>query len=190
MPTGYPSQIKIINGVLMKFCCGPAHRGGKWIPITEFRTRYTLRTHPENLGAPRPHCKWCESARVGSERYVDVAKVRWIFIELQDRLGKRETARRLGRSVNWLWKFNHGRHLRMRADTVRRGIQLLREVRATNEVRHRDSIIHGAAARGRKEKVPQERKDFYASQSKKQNAIDSKRGAKTKAQREREAASL
>jgi hypothetical protein len=39
-------------------------------------------------------------------------------------------------------------------------IEVLRQCRVDEEVRHKDSIRHGAAKRGRKERVPTTRKDY------------------------------
>jgi len=44
--------------------------------------------------------------------------------------------------------------------TMIRLITVLRDARAKEEVRHKDSIRHGAAKRGRQERVPTKRKDF------------------------------
>jgi hypothetical protein len=40
-------------------------------------------------------------------------------------------------------------------------MEALREMRANNEVRHKHSIRHGAAARGHKERPVRDQKDLY-----------------------------
>lgn len=70
----------------------------------------------------------------------------------------------------------------MRRSTARRAILALAEVRANGTVRHKDSIHHGAALRGRTEKVPITRQDFYRSQGDNDNELRRKSRSREKTQ--------
>lgn len=142
-----------INGVQHKLCKGPLHRKGSWVCVDDYFKR------PD--GFPRPHCKACESFHRGSERMIPAKKyLPWIE-HIIDRLGIIETARRLEISQQSLWRITNGKSTKLKRRTVRKIVALHIELRKTREVRHRDSIRHGAAQRGRPEKPIKYKKDLY-----------------------------
>lgn len=95
---------------------------------------------------------------------VPYIRVRFAVTELVNRLGVAEASRQIGvtQQVMWGWRNRNARHIHRR--TAVKIFLALREVRAQNLVRHRDSIRHGAKARGRSEKVPRTKGDFYKRQ--------------------------
>jgi hypothetical protein len=101
--------------------------------------------------------KWDSRRKNGG--YVPKARVDFIFMELQRRLGKAEAARRMGVNKSFWTTYDERKYFVK--DTVRRAMAVLAEARANNEVRHKDSIHEGAYLRGFTEKVPETRKDYY-----------------------------
>jgi len=104
---------------------------------------------------------------------VPVAKVRPYFIEGVSRVGFIEFCRRTGladRTVtNALRGLANGRPYSVQKRIVRKVMLEVISMRRKNEVRHRDSIRHGAKQRGREEKVPSARRDFYRPQGDDEN---------------------
>lgn len=150
--------LKYINNILHKKCNGPLHQG-KFIPTTEF---YAHKTPRHDRGLFRSRCKSCEMrARGYGGKMVPRHDVDFIFVELTRRLGKAETARRCGISTSCLRGVLLGKFTHVRYRIVERGIKTLKEVRDNDEIRHRDSIINGAAMRGLPEKQVRTAKDYY-----------------------------
>jgi len=114
-------------------------------------------------GRPRAQCKDCENFHHFGyrNRMVKAERVRFAVEELVRRLGVAETNRRLGRSQQWLWQFRNGRMDHVQKRTAVAIFTTLWAVRQAGEVRHRDSIFHGAAMRGHEERVPRHKNDFY-----------------------------
>jgi hypothetical protein len=147
------------QGVKEKLCNGPLHKEeGKWLTLDNY---FIFKKGPHK-GKPENYCIICSRVSRGRDPhsgYIKVSEVRWIFMELQRRLGKTETVRRLNLSTSFWGRLE--RQTYFKKVTVRRAVELLLEVRANREVRHKKSIRHGAAARGHKEKIPTEPRDFY-----------------------------
>lgn len=146
---------KTIRGIEHKLCTGPLHREGKFVKITDFWLR--------GNGRLRPQCKACEVSYLNSEPLVPMQRIRFALDECIFRIGKAETARRLGvkgtRISEWIRKPpNHQKFIKRRF--ARALITLLHELRRDEIARHRDSIRHGSAVRGRKEKTPKGKHDF------------------------------
>lgn len=145
---------------LQKKCTGRLHPpGGVWLPMTAF---FIMKKGPR-AGKPIPQCKLCERMRRGGDMprgWVYSAQVWWIFTELERRIGRMETCRRLDMSLNLWYRHDLGHVTKHRLSTVAKAMRLLREVRAAGEVRHRDSIRHGAAARGRTERQVRGERDY------------------------------
>lgn len=93
--------------------------------------------------------------------WVPLARVRPFLIELVNRLGREEAARRMGRTPRWLWYVEHEKIRSVQRDTARRILMTLRECRSHDEVRHRKSIAHGAYLRGREEREVTNVKQLY-----------------------------
>jgi hypothetical protein len=150
--------IQFIGGIAHKKCNGPLHLG-KFIPVTEF---YEHKSPATDRGIYRPRCKRCEIRQRGySGSLVKLSKVHFIFEELVNRIGRAETARRMGISSSNLTKIIGQRHTYVRHKNVTKAMRLLTEIRKTSEVRHRDSIINGSTRRGLPEKAITSRKDYY-----------------------------
>lgn len=71
-------------------------------------------------------------------------------------MGKAETARRVGVSISFFYRHRHGHYRKVRMRIAISAVRVLQECRKNGEVRNRRSIIHGAAARGREEKLVNE----------------------------------
>lgn len=147
-------RIKRINGIQHKVCRGPNHpEGGAWVPLRDFY--YHRGTHRN--GKPFSRCINCENIprlKNGPRRYsglVSISRIRWIFRELERRLGKMETARRLGSSYNLFYRLGKNRYIQKQ--TVARAISLLRELREQDYFRSPQSIHRGAHLRGEEEKI-------------------------------------
>lgn len=137
-----------------KRCNGPLHKG-KYIPLSEFWVHKT----GVREGKPFSQCKHCKNfRRYGDTEHglIPYTRVKFIFDELHNRLGKAETARRLGTSLSFSYRHSHGQHKTVRMKTVANAIKVLKKARADREVRHKKSIRHGSAIRGRKERTVNE----------------------------------
>lgn len=150
----------------MKLCKGPLHEeNGEWLPAT---SEYFY-VRKEGLSfSLYSVCKRCrrfkenkDKSRGGNVGYVPYVRMAFVFIELERRIGRAETARRLGWKKGRLAKVMAGKQEYLERATAYKVIQLLRYVRSRNEVRHRKDIRYGTAARGIKETlVPKELGDF------------------------------
>jgi hypothetical protein len=159
---GKPIETRIIDGIEYRECLSPHHIGERWLPFHKFY----LRQSGGRKGRPYPNCKACHnfvrSGRQPNTGYVHVSQVRWIIRELENRLGRIEAIRRTGIGVQtWYNWVVYGKYTKMRRSTAAKLVITLNEVRANNEVRHRDSIKRGATRRGVPEKIPTKRNHFY-----------------------------
>lgn len=150
------AEYRTIDGVLHKLCRGPLHPNGRFIPVSDYFVR------PERKGRWRSRCIDCEFARKGYERNIFVTQmwVNWLD-EIVSRVGVREGCRRMGLSPAWYRWFKRTKPKTMRKRTARKIVNTLRELRSQDIVRHRDSIHHGSAQRGHREKVPNHPRDYY-----------------------------
>lgn len=163
---GKQYEIRSVNGVDHKLCRGPLHsEGGAWLPVANFKKR------GDGSGRLRGNCGRCEHYwRYGKNAgmvpefsgLVPLARYKFAILELENRLGRIEAARRcgLGKSTWMRWVTFPIGHKIQRAKAAKL-LWTLREVRESDEKRHRDSIKRGAKARGEIEKKPTSRKDFY-----------------------------
>lgn len=132
---------------------------GAWLPITDFWVHKT----GERKGKPMSRCPACTRAQRGRDPYsglVPIHRVWFVFEELSFRLGKAETCRRLGTSDNIYFRNRKHAYKMMQRRTARKAMVLLRQLRNEGIARHKDSINHGAAVRGHRERVPIERFEF------------------------------
>lgn len=154
-------RYKIIKGVKHKICNGPLHQEeGEWLTLDKF----FIMKNGARKGKPESRCKACrrfQKDRLSESGYIEIDKVKWIFLELQNRLGKTEVVRRLNLGTNFWVRLENKTQKYMQRRNAIKAFHLLQEVRAKNEVRHRTSIKRGAALRGEKEKVPSDPRDFY-----------------------------
>lgn len=144
-----PNYIK--NGT--KRCNGPLHKG-EYIPLSEF----WMHKAGKRKGKPFSQCKKCENfQKFGdtSHGLVQYSRVKFIFDELQNRLGKMETCRRLDVSSNFFSRREIEPIQKIRIATVVKAMKLLIECRKNSFVRHKASIRYGATARGRRERLVQ-----------------------------------
>lgn len=157
---GHVAEYKVIDGELHKLCKGVLHRQGQFVPVTNF-----YRGRNSRVERFRSSCIDCEFARKGSERSVVVTQV-WInwIDEIVNRVGVLEGCRRMGVSDSWYRWVRRTKPQKMHRKTARKIVKALRELRADNIVRHRDSIIHGAEQRGHQERVPTHPRHFYSRQ--------------------------
>lgn len=150
----------LVDGVRHKRCNGPLHiEGGELLPLRLF----WIHKSGVREGKLFSRCRDCSRIDKGrtNSGYIHVDSVRKIFDEIEARLGRAEAARRLNSDTKLYIRLNSGKKMYFEKATVQRAMILLRELRMKDEVRHRDSIKHGAAARGHKEKIVMERKDLY-----------------------------
>jgi hypothetical protein len=75
-------------------------------------------------------------------------------------VGKVEAARLIG-TYRWIINNWFNGQMYMQRRHCRSVVQTLLHLQENNIVRHRDSIRHGAAKRGREIKVPARRADYY-----------------------------
>lgn len=146
-----------IDGIKHKACYGRLHPEGKWVPISQFHNRRWA----SGRKGPRPNCKACESAARGVEQQVPFRRFSWMIEELVARLGQAEAARRIGIRSSTMWEWRHNPPKMMHRKSARKILLALHEVREKREVRHRLSIHHGSSMRGKPEKIPKKRSDYY-----------------------------
>jgi hypothetical protein len=145
-----------------KRCMGPLHQG-EYVPLKYF---WHFKKGPRK-GKPFARCRACLNyQRFGDTLHgmVPYAKVKFIFDELTNRLGKAETVRRLEVSPNFFYRRKIDNYKYIRIQTVARAMVVLKECRENDVRRHRRSIQHGATARGREERVIEglgRTEDFY-----------------------------
>lgn len=127
------------------------------------RSYHIFKTGPR-AGKPLSRCIACErvcKGRLVNSGLVPVSAVYFVFREIESRIGRAEGCRRLGMSPN-LWKrLDKGVYRRMEKNTAAKAMVLLLELRANDEVRHRDSIRHGAKSRNHSEREVREWRDLY-----------------------------
>lgn len=148
-------RLKKIDRRWHKLCTGPLHKEGEWVLAVKFYTK------PD--GKPRSWCIPCELHRSKkSTPLVDYTDSYYGFVRsIVNRLGVEEAARRMRISQQGLWQLRFGRKRKIKKKTAESILRVTAELRNSGEVRHRDSIKHGAYLRGHKEKVPAARRDFY-----------------------------
>lgn len=156
-------ELKYSDDGTMKMCNCPIHQG-TLVPLAQF----WYFKKGKRKGLPFSRCidgtkleKGLDPKRSGLVPY---SRVRFIFRELEFRLGRTEACRRIGVSTRGFWMRHEGNRpnpgKQLRKDVVIRAIAVLRAAREIEEARHKDSIRHGAAARGREERTPVKRREF------------------------------
>lgn len=155
---GRPIYTKEIGGKLHKLCCGPAHKRPTYIELE----RFTTIKSGKRKGYPRSRCRACETISKGAEPMLPAILVIPALQESINRLGVMEVSRRSGMPQPQIWQIEYGKVKKVHAKTARTIIALRDELRRTGEIRHKDSIQHGAYLRGRKEKVPTKPRDHYS----------------------------
>lgn len=152
-PKSSSHYFRIIDGRKHKRCRGPLHKDGRWLPLENF-------IYPN--GKIRSQCKACDSHYKGSESLVPLTN--FYLAQFQfciNCLGIMEASRRIEISQSALWSIRRNKVRKIKAKTARKVLLLVKTLNDTGEVRHRLSIRHGAKARGRKERIPTARNDFY-----------------------------
>lgn len=145
-----------------KRCMGYYHKG-EYVSLKYF---YFFKSGPKK-GKPFARCRLCTYyKRYGNTEHglILYDRVKFIFDELTNRLGKAETLRRIGVSRNFF--IRRGENKSIRAATVVRAMKVLQECRENDVRRHKRSIRHGATARGREEREIKglgHHSDFYNS---------------------------
>jgi hypothetical protein len=156
--------VKYSDDMTMKVCNCPIHQGAL-VPLEKFW--YYKKGKRKGL----PFCRCIDGTKLSKglnpkrSGLVPYARVRFIFLELEFRLGRAEACRRVGVSARSFWPRHEGGTRpnytkQLRKDVVVRAITVLRAAREIDEARHKDSIRHGAAARGRTERTPVKRREF------------------------------
>lgn len=149
----------------MKFCNGPLHLEGIWLPAT------TEHFYKRKGGLSTQFLSRCIQCRAHKSRktkrqiygYAPVAKVRFIFVELEHRVGRTEAARRINFKNGYLKEIidiHSGRKF-VEKETVRRAMEELLLCRLNDEVRHKKHIQYGSAKRGLPESSPKNGRDYY-----------------------------
>lgn len=158
-----PSKNRTIDGQLMRLCSGPSHDEPTWLPATE---KYFYKRKSGHMAGYLDHkCRLCRVWKPGipldEGGWVAIEHVGPFFLEGVRRVGLSEFARRVGITrVNMRYIIN-GKRRFVYKRTAKRAMLELVSMRRKGEVRHRHSIRHGSAVRGREEKVPSKRQDFY-----------------------------
>lgn len=170
-----PRGWSIRNG--MKKCRCPLHWGengeGTWLPVSEFRIYRSGKRKGQLLA-------WCLLGTAakrnkrfdGQTGYVPTHRVYFAVRELVAKIGKAETVRRTEIDWDTLKALLDQEYEHCQKRVAAAIFRALYDVREKGEVRHRDSIIHGAAVRGRLEKVPKTRDDFYDKASEHEQELD------------------
>lgn len=138
-----------------KLCKGPLHpEGGEWLSLEKFWKLNRKDTHRKYYNTS---CKDCDAFRICKKNvryhgYVEISKVRWIFVELVRRLGITETTRRVKiNKEDVLKRYLDGSQRRIHLHTFYKAATVLQECRQNNEVRSKKDIKFGSYLRGRKE---------------------------------------
>ena len=149
-----PIEIRTIDGVEHRTCNGPSHTETTWLPLKNFGQKPN--------GQPRSTCRTCDSYQKNSEPLVDYTTqyAGW-FESVVNRLGVMEASRRLEISQSGLRRIRKEKPTKIKRRTARKIVQLVHELNGSQEVRHKDSIRHGSYIRGREEKLPEKKGDFY-----------------------------
>lgn len=156
-PTGKGPKV-YGNGT--KRCNCPIHKGAQ-VPLDQF----WVFKKGKRKGMPLSKCiagiKLLKGRTPDRSGFVPVHRVKFIFEELEARIGRTEACRRIGASCNFYWRLDQGIYKNMRKETVATAMAVLKACRERDEVRNRFSIKHGAAARGKKERPrPVHRREF------------------------------
>jgi hypothetical protein len=154
-----------------KLCRGPSHTEPVHVPLDRF---------PRRSDRPSGHASRCADCTNweklkhhhgnGGHGYEYVSRYRWIFDELNNRLGHNETARRIGLSRSGLLLLRT-RNLRVRRITLRRAIVALRQARAHDEVYSRASIHYGLNRPGYQPTRPRHERDYVNTRSDHENEL-------------------
>lgn len=152
-----------IKGQMYRICLGPGHDVPTWLPETE--KYFHQNKSGEREGQFSARCRICQNwpklKNPGLSGYVPATEVKVWFEEGIRRVGVMEFSRRAGLSPTTVKNVLSGKYKRVQKKTVKRVMMAVISMRRKNEVYHKDSIRHGASARGRKVKRPTERTHFY-----------------------------
>lgn len=145
-----------------KYCNGCK----RWLPAT---ADYFHRRNDRLTPSWSSRCKECRNKkRIKRPRpahgMVFVEPIRFVFIELENRLGVTEAQRRINMPNDRFRAIINRRQKTVQKATALRAIDTLREVRRKDEVRHKHSIKRGAYLRGEEELRPVVPNDFYSRQ--------------------------
>lgn len=144
-----------------KRCYGPLHQG-EWISVTKFLPIKRKRLKDSYYES---RCRECVQARRGYNHEYSgrvPVKTAWpIFYELVSRLGVMETERRTGIQRTVILRVRRKQGYYIKGKTFAKAFKVLVEVRANDEVRHRNDIRTGANLRGRVERNPKLNSDYY-----------------------------
>ncbi len=135
---------------------------GEYIPLDKF----WILKNGKRAGLPMSRCADCLRAERYGEKlsgYIPLRRVHFIFHEMEHRVGRAEAMRRLGVSQNFYIRLDQKENKSIQKAVVKKGMEILREMRAINEVRHKDSIHHGSELRGHKVREVVTRRDYYKS---------------------------
>lgn len=140
----YRAYYRTIQGVKHKLCRGRVHPEGRFVPVVDF---YVGR---DREGGLRGRCKLCES-RSRDGGWISTGTIMPFLTELINRVGTMETARRIGMTDSGMrYMKKRGRYVQLRV--ARSIMHELTKAREKNEKRHPDSIQHGSAMRGHRER--------------------------------------
>jgi hypothetical protein len=119
--------------------------------------------------------------------YVDIDRVRFIFIEIAHRVGKAEAARRIGigrHSIYMILKDTSKKFVERK--TAQSAVAVLKELREKDIVYSKNSIRRGAVARGEQPTRPIRRKEFYKDPGRVEKETEQHRKARLKQKQEEE----
>lgn len=152
---------KEVDGKKYKRCNGPLHQG-LFVPVEKFHRRSNSKNGRDY------RCIGC----LGENQMLEFSQEYQMWLEsIVRRLGKTEAARRLDISYGTLWKWYTGkdRPKHLRRHHARRLVEVLIEVVQNDELRHKDSIKHGASKRGKPERKVTKTSQLYIRNSDEEN---------------------
>lgn len=163
---GKPYVTRNIRGIEHKLCRGPSHTEPTWLPVGQFAVRSD---RPGKMrGRLRGSCKSCEhNYRYGKaipiSGWKPIGKYLFAIFELERRLGRTEAARRTGVGKTTWYRWTTQKATRIQAGKALMLLKTLAEVREAGEVRSKNDINYGRAARGMTETPPAGPRDYYVS---------------------------
>lgn len=166
MLTQHPRiYVKEISGRMHRCCFGPAHDFPTWLPETGkyFYMRQSGKRKGTYVGRCHLCVNWDKIQSPGQSGMVPMSVAYPFFRELVGRIGKSETSRRTGLSINTISAVLNGRYKSVQKRTVRALMLELISARRKGEVYHKDVLRFGLHNRRRVKpyKEPKHQHDLY-----------------------------
>lgn len=145
-----------------KICRGPGHDKPTLLPATN--KYFVIHKSGTKAGKLYNRCRLCMNwekiLTPGLSGYVSASIIKIYFQEGIYRVGINELSRRTNINDGTIRKIINKKCKYVQKRTVQKLMIELISMRLKDEVRHKKSIKHGSAIRGRKEKIPTDVRDF------------------------------